>query len=464
MSFQDFCKEGVTPYRPPINESGRIVSAVERHDSRSTHRCKMLSCFIAFSLLASYALQTWWNIWTASNAKSDGDLLKANSFNWSAVKPLSTLDWVECYNKFKCARFSVPLDYSNPGGEKAAVAIIKLPASLSANTDKYGGPVLINPGGPGGSGVGIVLDLGEELQTIIGQQFDVIGFDPRGVGQTTPSFYAFSNKNEAGLFLVDYPAILNSSTESLGRAYAYSNILGTKVAGISRNVTEHLSTPSVARDMLGISRAMGYDKLQYWGFSYGSVLGATFSAMFPDNVGRIVIDGVVDSENYYAGLWSNNLLDADAALLDICSACMNAGPDKCALHESSAELVLQRINNILKDIKLSPIPIFIDRDSVSEYGVVDYAIVKSVILMVLYSTHDSGSMLVDILAALERGDALPWFHMTSGPALRRLLSCDCPVPGHKSPPFQGFLEQFLAIACSDNVIEEETFSPTSNSY
>lgn len=72
------------------------------------------------------------------------------------------------------------MDYSNPDGEKAAVALIKLHANLSASTGKYGGPVLINPGGPGGSGVALVLDLGEELQTIVGKQIDIIGFDPRG--------------------------------------------------------------------------------------------------------------------------------------------------------------------------------------------------------------------------------------------------------------------------------------------
>lgn len=66
---------------------------------------------------------------------------------------------------------------------------------------------------------------------------------------------------------MDYPNILNSSTDSLGRAYALSNILGAKLGETTRNVTEHVSTPVVARDMLTISKAMGYDKLQYWGFS-----------------------------------------------------------------------------------------------------------------------------------------------------------------------------------------------------
>ena len=71
------------------------------------------------------------------------------------------------------------MDYSNPDGEKAAVAVTKLAANVSSGS-KYGGPVLINPGGPGGSGVAVVIGLGKQIQTIIGEQFDIIGFDPRG--------------------------------------------------------------------------------------------------------------------------------------------------------------------------------------------------------------------------------------------------------------------------------------------
>ncbi len=74
----------------------------------------------------------------------------------------------------------MPLDYSNPSGPKAAIAVIKVPANISSS-EMHGGPVLINPGGPGGSGVEVVLELGKQIQTIVGEQFDIIGFDPRGL-------------------------------------------------------------------------------------------------------------------------------------------------------------------------------------------------------------------------------------------------------------------------------------------
>lgn len=167
------------------------------------------------------------------------------------------------------------------------------------------------------------------------------------------------------------------------------------------------------------------------------------------------------------GLWSNNLIDTDAALLDICRACANAGPEKCALHESSAELVLQRINNLLNKLKFAPIPAIKQPDVQSpalEYGVVDYGIVKTMILVMLYNTHTTGDFLVNMLAALEKGNTLPWFQLTRGQVLRQLLSCDCPAPGHKPPPFDGVMERTLAIACGDNEIENESFAEVKTVY
>jgi len=418
------------------------------------------------SLLVFYVVRKWSSVWSASpklNANLDGG---TKPFNWTAVQPSEEFEWFKCYDEFECARLSVPLDYSNPSGSKAAIAVIKVPANVSSS-EKHGGPVLINPGGPGGSGVAVVLELGKQIQTIIGKQFDIIGFDPRAVGLTTPSFYAFSDKNEAGLFYIDYPLVFNTSTDALGKAYAYSNILGTRLEESSRNVTEHVSTPVVARDMLSISKAMGHDKLQYWGFSYGTVLGATFSAMFPDNVGRVVIDGVVDSENYYSGSLSNHLMDSDAALLDVCDACTKAGPEKCGLYENSAKLVLQRVNNLLNKLRTAPIPVYQQaaaQNSEPEYGIVSYDTVKRSIFLTLYHTHTAGAYIMNLLAELEKGNAYPFLSLSTGRAYRDLLSCDCPAPGHEPSPYYGLLEPTLAIACGDNAIEDQTFSEIRKIY
>ncbi|KLO05805.1 hypothetical protein SCHPADRAFT_933433 [Schizopora paradoxa] len=423
---------------------------------------------VLFSL-ASYVIWRYAAGWIGGDVGKDhgnGSSHGVESFKWSSVEPSERLEWLKCYGETECARFLVPLDYSNPKGAKAAIALVKYPAKVPATSEKYGGPVLINSGEPGALGTSAVYRLGKHFQTIIGEQFDVVGFDPRGVGLTTPTFYAFPNKHEAGLFYVDYPLLVNVSSESLGRAYAYSQILGAKMENSSRDVLQYVSTPAVARDMLAITKAMGYDKLQYWGFSYGSVLGATFSAMFPNNVGRIVLDGVFDAEDYYAGQWSQNLLDADAALLDVCEACVKAGPRVCRIYEETAELVLQRINRLLEKLKVAPIGAYSSPGPAPWYGIVSYDFAKLILFMSLYITHSDAAFVINKLAQFEKGDGLILTPLTSRMIYREFLTCDCSAPESELPPFYGFwdIEHFLAIACGDSEIENESFEEVQAVY
>jgi len=210
--------------------------------------------------------------------------------------------------------------------------------------------------------------------------------------------------------------------------------------------------------MLSIINASGTAKLQYWGFSYGTVLGATFAAMFPDKVGRVIIDGVVDSENYYSGLWSNNLRDTDADLLDFYSACVDAGPSKCPIHENSTSLVKERIDNLLTKLKIAPVPLYetlsvhgSGRFQNAYYDVVDYTMVKQVIFAILYQTHSLGAYLANALAELERGNGEMIWAMSMKHAAEMLMTCDCPVDGESPVPPRGLFEATLSIGCGDVV-------------
>lgn len=103
------------------------------------------------------------------------------SFTWSTVIPSETLIWHPCYaSPIQCARLIVPLNYSDPSGDKAAIAMARIPAAVLPGSPQYRGPILVNPGGPGGSGVDLVLGAGALLSGIVGPNFDVLGFDPRG--------------------------------------------------------------------------------------------------------------------------------------------------------------------------------------------------------------------------------------------------------------------------------------------
>ncbi|KZV84203.1 hypothetical protein EXIGLDRAFT_842389 [Exidia glandulosa HHB12029] len=106
----------------------------------------------------------------------------ADKFDWYKLPPSETLEWVRCYEEpFQCARLEVPLDYAKPHGQKAAVALIKYPAKYPVGHEKWRGPILFNPGGPGESGVETVHSIGMNVSKIIGDEYDMIGFDPRGV-------------------------------------------------------------------------------------------------------------------------------------------------------------------------------------------------------------------------------------------------------------------------------------------
>ncbi|KAL0069162.1 hypothetical protein AAF712_003850 [Marasmius tenuissimus] len=190
------------------------------------------------------------------------------TFNWTTIEPSTSLSWVDCYEPpLQCARFEVPLNHSQPDdGKTTAIAIIKYPAAADASTQ--GGPIFFNPGGPGGSGVELVIARGAGLQKIVGTQFDVVSFDPRGIGATTPKISVFNTSEEATQFVAGEVWDLNATSTAIKEQYKRSQLFGKLAADHDVDgFLSHVSTDNVARDMLSIAESMGQEKLQYWGFS-----------------------------------------------------------------------------------------------------------------------------------------------------------------------------------------------------
>ncbi|KAG5645285.1 hypothetical protein DXG03_006587 [Asterophora parasitica] len=150
-----------------------------------------------------------------------------DKFSWDNITPSKDLIWHRCYvEPYECARLIVPLDYSNPNGAKATIALTRLPSSLPRDSPEYRGPILVNPGGPGASGVEMALSYGKLLSTIVGPQFDILGFDPRGIGRSTPRVSFFETKVERQLWGGQNGlGVLNTSYDGLGRAYARARIV-----------------------------------------------------------------------------------------------------------------------------------------------------------------------------------------------------------------------------------------------
>lgn len=201
-----------------------------------------------------------------------------------------------------CARLLVPLNHLNHSDEAlghAAIALIRVPSPLSSTKAKphprYRGPILFNPGGPGGSGVALLLGTGDLLAQILGDEFDLVSFDPRGVGRSTPKvqFYDQPGRGErevwgtSGLDAIRGGAgdrfrdIKGESGKSLEATWAHAVASNVQAGERAGEWLGNVNTEQTAYDMLSIVKAHGREKLMYWGYSYGTVLGSTFASLFP---------------------------------------------------------------------------------------------------------------------------------------------------------------------------------------
>lgn len=207
----------------------------------------------------------------------------------------SKLAWVDCptsgNEKLQCATIEVPLDWTTPNGnEKLKLRLVRQPAAAKTPNAKS---IIINPGGPGESGIKSIVDGGSGYQDIVGDGFHIIGFDPRGVGLTTP-YTCPEAEGDAGVYNTD---------AGLATAFQYNTAQARDCAN-PKYRSDLIGTAFVARDIKAIAEAIGEDGLiRYWGYSYGTLLGATLSAMFPDKVDRVILDGNINPNDYYRGLY-----------------------------------------------------------------------------------------------------------------------------------------------------------------
>ncbi|KAJ7499673.1 TAP-like protein-domain-containing protein [Mycena latifolia] len=365
-----------------------------------------------------------------------------DNFSWGTIVPTEELVWTDCYSdNQQCARLKVPLDYSQPDGASAAIAMVRIHSIVAHDSPSYRGPILLNPGGPGGSGVDFVARRGAQISTIVGPEFDVIGFDPRGIGRSTPRASFFESRAEREIWSGSSDPSkmsLNASADALSRAWAWEMILGQLAGERDKGSLRFINTDHTARDMLQIVQAHGQDKIQYWGFSYGSILGATFASMFPENVGRLVIDGVADSENYFATEWSNNLLNTDKVWSAFIDGCVAAGPEACAFFSPTAAEISENVDMLYASLRDRPIPV---RTNVS-FGLVDYSVMRRAIFQALYSPYAAFPTLAQALADLSAGNATGLFKLSEKPP----FECACDESQYR---FESVGESGHAVLCND---------------
>ncbi|SEQ34851.1 alpha/beta hydrolase [Microlunatus flavus] len=201
--------------------------------------------------------------------------------------------------KAECAKIVVPLDYDHPAGAKIKLAISR----IKHTTKDYQGVMLVNPGGPGGSGLGLsVLKL--YVPNGGGDTYDWIGFDPRGVGASEPAVSCDPN-----YFGYDRPRYVPASPALSDAWFTKTDAYTKACAQKNGAILEHLTTRDSAMDMESIRKALGEKKINYYGFSYGTYLGQVYGTLYPKRLRRVVFDGTVDPRK----IWYDANLDQDVA-------------------------------------------------------------------------------------------------------------------------------------------------------
>lgn len=233
----------------------------------------------------------------------------------TAAAPAAGIKWGPCSDPnlnqlhAQCGFLKVPLDYSHPNRAKISLAVSRIRHTSPAS--KYQGVILTNPGGPGGSGLNLNAFLVPALQTeqlkngaAAANDYDWIGFDPRGVGSSQPALSCLPN-----YFSADRPDYIPTSAALvqtwLKRSKAYATACGKENGAL----LAHMTTIDAARDMNSIRAALGVNEITYYGFSYGTYLGQVYSTLFPSHVRRMVLDSNVDPRR----VWYNANLDQDIA-------------------------------------------------------------------------------------------------------------------------------------------------------
>jgi pimeloyl-ACP methyl ester carboxylesterase len=198
------------------------------------------------------------------------------------------LAWTPCDKGFQCARLYVPFDYARPAGPAFSLPVIKLPAAKPAQRI---GALVINPGGPGGSGVTYALGArtGEFTPAVL-DRFDIVGFDPRGVGGSVPALHCVTGSQlDRYLAVNEAPA----GPRQLAAVIAANKSFAQDCARNARALLPYVGTASSARDMDILRASLGESRLTYLGKSYGTVLGASYAQQFPSRVRALVLDGAV---------------------------------------------------------------------------------------------------------------------------------------------------------------------------
>ena len=296
--------------------------------------------------------------------------------------------------KFECGRTKVPISYAEPQGATLPLFLVRV--VMAGQTNRIGS-LVVNPGGPGASGADAAIGLALTLPTEIMNRFDIVGFDPRGVGLSTPVQCISNDVKEQMVASEPRP----TTDAQLNDAFALTKKVADGCAKQYGDALGTFNTTDTARDMEQLRQSLGDDKLSYLGYSYGTTLGSTYAELYPDKVRALVLDAAVDPD-------TNAKTDAEAS-----AKAFEAGFD--AFATNCTGLIAgcpvganprQFVTDLLAQAEQSPIPS-------SAQGETRKATAGVVLTAVQAALYDAASwpQLAQGLAAAQKGDSKGLFSL-----------------------------------------------------
>jgi pimeloyl-ACP methyl ester carboxylesterase len=261
-----------------------------------------------------------------------------------SLPPATKAVWNDCGKGFQCATIRVPRDYHDLTQGSLDLSLIRLPASDRKHRI---GSLVVNPGGPGGSGVDLVRDSYTAFSTELRKRFDLVGFDPRGVNSSS-AVRCIEN--------LDPQADLDPSpdnAEELDALVSDAHTYADACAQRNEHLLPYLSTDAVVDDLDRIRASLGDDKLTYFGFSYGTLIGSMYADKYPDHIRALVLDGALDPSVSELGIRRGQAIAFEAELKRFFSWC--SSHRSCAFYEGGH--TERAYNQLMAKIEKKPLRI-----------------------------------------------------------------------------------------------------------
>ncbi|KAF2458267.1 hypothetical protein BDY21DRAFT_342017 [Lineolata rhizophorae] len=444
---------------------GTVARNQGQHDLKHLRLIIQVICAVLFLISLIPHPADWIAEPQMPTHKITNDGPSTDFFSFEEIPSSPDLKWYPCYPDqlldIECARLAVPMDYDRPLNSSKIVptvdiALAMIPGRNRSSPSTYSStPLLINPGGPGGSGALFVAYNGQHFRQIVRDDVDIIGFDPRGIGFTTPAAncWAFPTSDHtdgddgdgkntdpevASIALMRrllYASrrgelgLVNSTEDALPKLLEHFHLESQmceakdSFEGKENSILRYIGTATVATDMASIadawtrwrkndnsdmdeslsSKREESTKIEYWGLSYGTLLGATFAAMFPERIHRMVLDGVVNADQWTTSRFLDMLVDTDAAFETFFEYCFEAGP-RCAFYSSGDNVddIVSRYERVMSKLQEQPISgVYPDWNTPWR---VDWDLLHDIIFDATYLPISRFPDIANLLQALDIGD------------------------------------------------------------